>query len=44
MIFRMRAKLEALCVHYMRENTSIHPQELLNLPLKKLKAAVGKEQ
>jgi len=41
-IFRMRAKLEALCVHYMRENTSIRPEELLNAPLKKLKAAVTK--
>src|SRR5271155_3098160 len=41
-IFRMRAKLEALCVHYMRENTSIHPQELLKEPLRKLKAAVAK--
>src|SRR5271169_2940711 len=41
-IFRMRAKLEALCVHYMRENTSIRPQELLNLPLEKLKAAAAK--
>jgi DNA-binding GntR family transcriptional regulator len=41
-IFRMRAKLEALCVHYMRENASIRPQELLNLPLEKLKAAAAK--
>src|SRR5271169_3588469 len=41
-IFRMRAKLEALCVHYMRENTSILPQDLLNLPLEKLKAAAAK--
>src|SRR5215475_15809733 len=37
-IFRMRAKLEGLCVLYMRENLSIRPQELLNPPLKKLKA------
>jgi DNA-binding GntR family transcriptional regulator len=41
-IFRMRAKLESLCVLYMRENTSIHPQELLKEPLRKLKAAVAK--
>jgi DNA-binding GntR family transcriptional regulator len=41
-IFRMRAKLESLCVHYMRENVSISPQELLDVPLKKLKSAVTK--
>lgn len=41
-IFRMRAKLEGLCVLYMRENTSIRLQELLNPPLKKMKAAVAK--
>lgn len=41
-IFRMRAKLESLCVLYMRENISIHPKELLDVPLKKLKAAVAK--
>ncbi len=39
----MRAKLESLCVHYMRENVSISPQELLDVPLKKLKAALAKE-
>ncbi|MFY9908149.1 MAG: GntR family transcriptional regulator [Terriglobales bacterium] len=41
-IFRMRAKLEGLCVRYMRENSSINPQELLNRSLKKLKAAAAK--
>lgn len=41
-IFRMRAKLEGLCVRYMRENSSINPQELLNRSLKKLKTAAAK--
>jgi DNA-binding GntR family transcriptional regulator len=41
-IFRMRAKLEGLCVRYMRENPSIDPQELLNRSLKKLKTAAAK--
>src|SRR6202165_5170034 len=41
-IFRMRAKLEGLCVHYMRENPSVDPPELLNRALKKLKAAATK--
>jgi DNA-binding GntR family transcriptional regulator len=41
-IFRMRAKLEGLCVRYMRENASIDPPELLNRALKKLKAAAAK--
>jgi DNA-binding GntR family transcriptional regulator len=41
-IFRMRAKLEGLCVLYMRENPSIQAQELLREPLRKLKAAVAK--
>jgi DNA-binding GntR family transcriptional regulator len=42
-IFRMRAKLEGLCVRYMRENVSIDPPELLNRALKKLKAAAAKD-
>jgi DNA-binding GntR family transcriptional regulator len=41
-IFRMRAKLEGLCVRYMRENPAIDPQELLDRSLKKLKAAAAK--
>jgi DNA-binding GntR family transcriptional regulator len=41
-IFRMRAKLESLCVRYMRENPSIDPQELLNRSLKKLKTAAAR--
>ena len=41
-IFRMRAKLEGLCVHYMRENSAIDCAELLNRALKKLKAAAAK--
>jgi DNA-binding GntR family transcriptional regulator len=41
-IFRMRAKLEGLCVRYMRENPSIDPADLLNKALKKLKAAAAK--
>jgi DNA-binding GntR family transcriptional regulator len=41
-IFRMRAKLEGLCVRYMRENSSIDPADLLNRALKKLKVAAGK--
>jgi DNA-binding GntR family transcriptional regulator len=41
-IFRMRAKLEGLCVRYMRENSSIDSSELLNRALKKLKAAAAK--
>jgi len=42
-IFRMRAKLEGLCVRYMRENPAIQPAELLNQALKKLKLAVSKK-
>ncbi|MGC2171443.1 MAG: GntR family transcriptional regulator [Candidatus Sulfotelmatobacter sp.] len=42
LIFRMRAKLEGLCVRYMRENSSINSPELLNRALKKLKAAAAK--
>ena len=41
-IFRMRAKLEGLCVRYMRENSSIDSAELLNRALKKLKTAAAK--
>lgn len=41
-IFRMRAKLESLCVRYMRENPSIDAPDLLNKALKKLKAAAAK--
>jgi DNA-binding GntR family transcriptional regulator len=41
-IFRMRAKLEGLCVRYMRENSAIRPDEALRLSLKKLKAATSK--
>jgi DNA-binding GntR family transcriptional regulator len=41
-IFRMRAKLEGLCVRYMRESPSNDPAALLNRPLKKLKAAAAK--
>jgi DNA-binding GntR family transcriptional regulator len=41
-IFRMRAKLEGLCVRYMRENPAIDAPELLNRELKKLKAAAAK--
>jgi DNA-binding GntR family transcriptional regulator len=41
-IFRMRAKLEGLCVRYMRENPSNDPEALLSRALKKLKAAATK--
>src|SRR5580658_8673601 len=41
-VFRMRAKLEGLCVRYMRENVSIDLTEVLNGALKKLKAAASK--
>ncbi len=41
-IFRMRAKLEGLCVRYMRENSSVRADEALRAPLKKLKAATAK--
>ena len=41
-IFRMRAKLEGLCVRYMRENPSVDPADLLNKALKKLKTAAAK--
>jgi DNA-binding GntR family transcriptional regulator len=42
LIFRMRAKLEGLCVRYMRENASNDPEALLARALKKLKAAAAK--
>ena len=38
-IFRMRAKLEGLCVRYMRENSAINQEETLRASLQKLKAA-----
>jgi DNA-binding GntR family transcriptional regulator len=41
-IFRMRAKLEGLCVRYMRENSSVNSPEVLNRALKKLRAAAAK--
>jgi DNA-binding GntR family transcriptional regulator len=41
-IFRMRAKLEGLCVRYMRENSSVDSAALLNRAVKKLKAAAAK--
>lgn len=41
-IFRMRAKLEGLCVRYMRENTAIDHEETLRASLQKLKAATAK--
>jgi DNA-binding GntR family transcriptional regulator len=41
-IFRMRAKLEGLCVRYMRENPNIDAAALLNQALKKLKTATAK--
>jgi DNA-binding GntR family transcriptional regulator len=41
-IFRMRAKLEGLCVRYMREGQSNDPEALLGRALKKLKAAAAK--
>jgi DNA-binding GntR family transcriptional regulator len=41
-IFRMRAKLEGLCVRYMKENSSINAADLLEKALKKLKAAAAK--
>jgi len=41
-IFRMRAKLEGLCVRYMRENNSVDAPDLLERALKKLKTAASK--
>ena len=40
--FRIRAKLEGLCVRYMRENPSIFPQTLLTQPLENLANAAAK--
>jgi DNA-binding GntR family transcriptional regulator len=40
-IFRMRAKLEGLCVRYMRENPASDYPALLNRALKKLKTAAA---
>lgn len=42
-IFRMRAKLEGLCVRYMRENHSVDARDLLNRALKQLKMAATKK-
>ncbi len=41
-IFRMRAKLESLCVRYMRENSAIDPAAVLNQALKRLNSAAAK--
>jgi DNA-binding GntR family transcriptional regulator len=41
-VFRMRAKLESLCVRYMRENIAAQPTKLLDKPLEKLKKAAAK--
>ena len=41
-IFRMRAKLEGLCVRYMRENSGVDIDETLRLQLRNLKAATAK--
>jgi DNA-binding GntR family transcriptional regulator len=41
-IFRMRAKLEALCAHYMRANTEVDPTPLLLGALKKVSVAAAK--
>jgi len=41
-IFRMRAKLEGLCVRYMRENSSVDAPALLNRAVKKLRTAAAK--
>jgi DNA-binding GntR family transcriptional regulator len=41
-IFRMRAKLEGLCVRYMRENSAVRLDEALRASLKKLKEATAK--
>jgi DNA-binding GntR family transcriptional regulator len=42
LIFRMRAKLESLCVQYIHENQSIAPEQLLKIPLRNLKKAAAK--
>lgn len=41
-IFRMRAKLEGLCVRYLRENPNVDAATLLTQALKKLKVATTK--
>src|SRR5271170_6322569 len=41
-IFRMRAKLESLCVLYMREDASVNPATVLEPVLKRLKSAAEK--
>jgi DNA-binding GntR family transcriptional regulator len=41
-IFRMRAKLEGLCVRAMRENPSAQADKMLQRCLKKMKSATGK--
>src|SRR6204780_5984539 len=41
-IFRLRAKLEGLCVRYMRENSSVDCAELLGGALNKLRGAAAK--
>ncbi len=41
-IFRMRAKLEGLCVRYMRENSAVNLDDALRSHLKNLKAATAK--
>src|ERR1700731_1820608 len=41
-IFRMRAKLEGLCVRYMRENSAVRLDETLRASLKKMKEATAK--
>src|SRR5450755_4507495 len=41
-IFRMRAKLESLCVRYMRENSSVDCAEVLSGALNKLRGAAAK--
>ena len=42
-VFRMWAKLEGLCVRYMRENRSVVPKKLLKGPLKNLAAGAAKD-
>jgi DNA-binding GntR family transcriptional regulator len=43
-IFRMRARLEGLCVRYMRENQSVDPPSLLSDALKNLLEAKDNEE
>jgi DNA-binding GntR family transcriptional regulator len=42
LIFRMRAKLEGLCVYYMRENSAVNVAPSLTQALKQLDAAAAK--